>query len=299
MRKTASSLLLVAAYSLLGCLLSAGAVRAEPPRVTLRIASFNVRNGDLDKGEDGWAERAPHLMDQLKFLKADVICLQECLSYQRTDILKAFPTLAAFGESRSSDPDDEQCCILFSPQRFELRTNGTFWLNEGQIKGRPGWDAALPRIVTWACLYDKSAGRAFYVFNTHFDHAGVHARYESALQLVNAVQKEAYANGKPQPAIICGDLNAGEGSESTVLLTALYPDTYRVLHPEGKNVGTFHAFSGAQDGDKIDYILTSHDFELLSAKIDHWSYRDKTHARSVQRWPSDHFPVTAELAYLP
>lgn len=66
-------------------------------------------------------------------------------------------------------------------------------------------------------------------------------------------------------------------------------DTFRVLHPNEKAVGTFNGFKGRTKGSKIDYIFVCAEFQTLEAVIVRTS-RDG-------RYPSDHFPVTAELRF--
>jgi len=101
----------------------------------------------------------------------------------------------------------------------------------------------------------------------------------------------------PAPFIFMGDLNAAEDNPVIAYLngagdltdrsplTAV--DTFRVLHPEEKTVGTFNGFEGRVNGGKIDYIFVSPEFRTLEAAIVRTS-RDG-------RYPSDHFPVTAQL----
>jgi len=66
-------------------------------------------------------------------------------------------------------------------------------------------------------------------------------------------------------------------------------DTFRVLHPDANDVGTFNAFKGDKTGDKIDFILTTSDVQALDAQI----IRDNINGR----YPSDHFPITARLRF--
>src|SRR3546814_18126337 len=68
----------------------------------------------------------------------------------------------------------------YRPDRFSLLGSGTFWLSPTPDTPSKGWDAALPRIATWARLKDRSAAQNFLVVNTHFDHIGEVARVESA-----------------------------------------------------------------------------------------------------------------------
>jgi endonuclease/exonuclease/phosphatase family metal-dependent hydrolase len=62
-------------------------------------------------------------------------------------------------------------------------------------------------------------------------------------------------------------------------------DTFRVLHPDANDVGTFNSFKGDCAGEKIDFVLTTSDVQALDAQI----LRDSTDGR----YPSDHFPVVA------
>jgi endonuclease/exonuclease/phosphatase family metal-dependent hydrolase len=64
-------------------------------------------------------------------------------------------------------------------------------------------------------------------------------------------------------------------------------DSFRAVHPDATDTGTFSAFSGVTTGPKIDYIFVSPEVEVLEAAI----LRDH---RGGQ-FPSDHFPVTAKI----
>jgi endonuclease/exonuclease/phosphatase family metal-dependent hydrolase len=67
-------------------------------------------------------------------------------------------------------------------------------------------------------------------------------------------------------------------------------DTYRVLHPDEPEAGTFTAFKmGNTTGEKIDYVLVQPGTEVLGADIIRVS-RDG-------RYPSDHFPVAATIRF--
>jgi len=288
---------LLLALAICLCAGLAGPARAEAP-VRLKVASFNIRNGDLDSGQESWKNRGPAVIELIQQMKPDVLCLQECLSYQRDQILKALPGLYSIGEGRELDGSGEMCCILIDASRFDFSDTGTFWLNEERLRGLRGWDAALPRIVTYAHLYDKQARRGFYVYNTHFDHRGEEARYQSALQIMQTIDDMNQANGIGLPVIICGDLNAAAGSKTVALLSAYYQDCFGLLHPGEKDVGTFNGFEGRKDGARIDYVLANSEFKVHEARIVRTSYRVKTRAKSGPRWASDHFPVIAELEFI-
>jgi endonuclease/exonuclease/phosphatase family metal-dependent hydrolase len=95
--------------------------------------------------------------------------------------------------------------------------------------------------------------------------------------------------------ILTGDFNAGEANPAFGRLIAAdagaadhLRDTFRALHPDAEDVGTFNGFTGERSGEKIDAILVSGEWRVLEAGIDR--------AHDGERYPSDHFPVTAVVA---
>jgi endonuclease/exonuclease/phosphatase family metal-dependent hydrolase len=64
-------------------------------------------------------------------------------------------------------------------------------------------------------------------------------------------------------------------------------DTFRVLHPDANLAGTFNGFDGQRDGPKIDYVFVEPDTRVREAGI--------VHDNRDGRYPSDHYPVYAEI----
>ena len=103
----------------------------------------------------------------------------------------------------------------------------------------------------------------------------------------------AHANDNVQ--IVTGDFNVGEGNPALSTLTVpggngapAFLDTFRVLHADVKDAGTFSGFKFGTGGpDKIDYVLVQPGTEVMSAEIVRYSRNN--------RYPSDHFPVTARV----
>lgn len=97
--------------------------------------------------------------------------------------------------------------------------------------------------------------------------------------------------------MITGDFNIGEDNPALLYLQGKGTkacqvrtvDSFRVLHPDAAEVGTFHAFKGGTAGAKIDYILVPPAIKVLSAEI--------LHDRGDGHYPSDHFPVTATVRF--
>jgi len=93
--------------------------------------------------------------------------------------------------------------------------------------------------------------------------------------------------------LVLGDFNAGERSAPLATLLACgLRDSFRALHPDAREVGTFHAFRGGLAGEKIDHVLATHELEPVEAAI-------HSAPGANGRWPSDHHPVSAKFAWKP
>jgi endonuclease/exonuclease/phosphatase family metal-dependent hydrolase len=93
---------------------------------------------------------------------------------------------------------------------------------------------------------------------------------------------------------VTGDFNSTEETPQYRTLTAAddpslhLTDAYREVHPERKvDEASFHAFKGTREGLRIDWILHSPQWIAKGATIDH--------TQKDGHYPSDHYPVTAEL----
>ncbi len=268
----------------------------------LTVTTFNVRYGTADDGENRWERRRDLVFDVLRAQEADVVGLQEVLRFQLDEILAALPEYGAIGAGREDGrAAGEYAAILFRLDRFDVDTGGTFWLSPTpEVPGSTGWGNQIARICTWVSLVDRAAGGAVHVFNAHLDHESQRSRALAAELIVRRIA-ERYSD---DPVILLGDFNAGEENPVRRFLTGAIPraapgdaedpppqivlhDAFRALHSGASEVGTYHAFAGATDGDMIDAILVSPVFDVAAARI------DRT-ARGG-RYPSDHFPVTARL----
>lgn len=273
---------------------------ATPPMPALTVATFNVRYGTAPDGPNHWEHRWPLFGHTLQAIAADVFCLQEVLPFQLAHVHHVLPGYHAVGVSRNDGRrGGEMVPIVWRVDRFELIDAGHFWLGaEPHIPGVFGWDARHPRMVTWAALRFVRPPRAvFTVINTHFENRGSQnrgsvARAESAA----LIHRRVAALGPHMPVIVCGDFNSTENDPPYAALRQerLEPgdglrDAYRLMHPTPDPTadGTYHKFTGRQDVDRIDWVLVSRHWNVTAARIDHTSRGG--------RFPSDHFPVVAEL----
>jgi endonuclease/exonuclease/phosphatase family metal-dependent hydrolase len=262
---------------------------AAPPREPLAIMSFNIRYGTAKDGENAWPARRAMLFDLVRKEDADLIGLQEALDFQIDEIIAAVPVYAAVGVGRDDGGDKgELSAILFRKDRFRVAEAGTFWLSDTPtIPGSKSWGNNITRICTWARFVDRD-GRGFYHYNVHLDHQSQPSRERSTILLRGRIDTRSVS---PDPVIVTGDFNVGEGNPAIAALigpkgSAPFVDTFRALHPDETDAGTFSGFTFGNIGrDKIDYVLVQPGTEVMRAAINRFSRDD--------RYPSDHFPVTA------
>jgi endonuclease/exonuclease/phosphatase family metal-dependent hydrolase len=260
----------------------------------LRVMTFNIRNSNAKDGADHWEHRKELFAKTVRDFDPDLLGTQEVVADQFDALGTMFPTYTAVGVARDDGKrEGEWSAIYYRTSRFEALNSGNFWLSETPEKvGSISWDAACTRICTWARLRDRASGKEFLYANTHFDHKGSVARLESA----RLIRKQLPSLAKGSPVILIGDFNCIEDDEPYRLLTESdgepgvpLLDTYRVVHPvRGKDEASFHGFKGNVVGSRIDWILASRPFKATAAEI--------VHARNG-RLPSDHYPVTAVLAF--
>lgn len=255
----------------------------------IRVMSFNIRYNEPRDGVDAWPNRKQKVADVIRFHKADLIGVQEAQIGQLEDIENLLPAFAWCGVGRTDGKrDGEFSAILYRKERFKLIECKTFWLSETpEIAGSKGWDAAFPRIVTWAKFRDARSKKTFHHFSTHFDHMGVKARTESAKMIIGRIRDAA---GKSR-SILTGDLNVKEDTEAYKTLQAadsgLKDAKYLSKNGHFGGTSTFNAFKDMVPAMKIDYVFVSSGVTVFEHGVlsDNWD----------GLWASDHLPVLAEV----
>ena len=251
----------------------------------LTVMSFNIRYGTANDGDDHWLKRREQLFALLREQQADVVGLQEALHGQIDEILQAVPGYDYVGVGRGDGRRaGEYAAILYRTVRLRPRRSDTFWFSDtpGVVKST-SWGNQIERVSTWAYFEDRE-GPSFYFFNVHLDHQSQPSRERSVALLLERIG----ARDPKAPVVVTGDFNAGEDNAAAVAMRVSFVDTFRVRHPDAKEVGTFNGFKpGQTTGDKIDFVFVEPGTEVLDAAIVRTS-RDG-------RYPSDHFPVTARI----
>lgn len=260
----------------------------------LRVMSFNVRYGTARDDDNSWPNRRQFVIETIRANNPDVIGLQEVLEFQARELREALPDYGFVGVGRDDGVNQgEFVPVMYRKTLLQPVDCGYCWLSpQPDCPGVKGWDAACPRMLTWVRLgFRRSPLNSVHVINTHFDHVGQRARLGSA----RVIRRMTDALGG-KPVIVTGDFNCGPGSPPYEVLTgdrgnlAELHDAHAALGLAETDVGTYHGFQGKRSGQRIDLVLFNRRFEPLDSTIDRRTFE--------QRYPSDHFPVTATLRLL-
>ncbi|MBA9075842.1 DUF6528 family protein [Rufibacter quisquiliarum] len=259
------------------------------------IATFNVRVA-VDGGNKAWSVRRPLVRDLIRKYDFDIWGSQEANGNQITHLANDLPEYNKIGTGRDDDGTgpgtSEHSALFYKKQRFAALASGQFWLAPGAPTTKPAnkpWGTSFYRIATFARLRDRYTGEIFWVFNAHFDHASENARVNSANLMLAQIAEKA----GNEPAILLGDLNAGQNQDPYLILhnSALLSDAYQVV-PAAKRYaparGTTNGFDLNNTGNRrIDHIMPTATWQVYSHNV-------LTDAPN-SILPSDHYPVLVEM----
>lgn len=254
----------------------------------ISVMSFNIRYGIAEDGANSWERRKERVIERIRSGNPDLLGMQECRDDAQAEFIKNnLQDYHFYGVPRGGGDQTalEMAPVLFRKSSFQPVKSGCFWLSTTpQIPGSKSWGSVFARTVTWVQLLHRPSGREIVFLNTHFDYQP--SAIDAAARLL---KQHAAAMALELPTIVTGDFNAEKNSAAYLHLTQdkKLLDAYRQVHPGGENEATFHGFGQPDELAVIDWILVSDHFAVLAAAV------DDHHAGSL--YPSDHYPVLAEL----
>jgi endonuclease/exonuclease/phosphatase family metal-dependent hydrolase len=271
----------------IACTISWFGFPADVAAQSLTVATYNIRYDNPRDSGNLWKDRNLFVASLIRYHGFDLFGTQEGLINQLQDLSAALREYSFYGRGREDGlSGGEHSAIFYRKDRFDVLRSGDFWLSETPDVPGPGWDASLNRICSWLRLKDKRSGAVFFVFNAHYDHRGIKARIESSRLVMQKIRSIA---GK-DPVIFMGDLNGGRDSEwylefaKSDLLTDAYGRAMLAYEPNG----SFNSFrTDAVGKDVIDHIFITRQFSVRR-----WAVLTDTY---TGKFPSDHFPVAADL----
>ena len=247
----------------------------------IAVLSYNIRYNSSGDGLDVWDLRKNELINQIKQLDPISFGVQEATLTQMKDLEAGLSDYDYVGVGRDDGATKgEFSAIFYKSSEMKVLQENTFWLSETPEKVSVGWDAALPRIFTYAKFELMASKKQFWHFNTHFDHLGEIARAESAKLIVSKIADLASSG---DAVVLSGDFNAEPHEEPILVLNHSFEDPTDRVKLQGP-VGTFSGFQlNAPLERRIDYIFTKN----MEVK----TYRHLDTKRANGRWISDHLPV--------
>ena len=292
-------------------LITVSSLFADEP---IRVLSINVRCSTANDGVNSWLNRRDFMTDLILEGDYDFIGTQETVMNlipelnQVKFIASKLPRYGYFGRSREVLPNVGEAMVIFYKKnrwKIDPREHKTFWLSATPNIAGSKTDpmAGCPRSVTVALFHElknkRPTGRKIYIYNTHFDHRSEEAQQRAAKQLMEHIAKR---KNRDIPVLVMGDMNCGEQSPAirlmkgdTVVLdnnewrsSYRLVDTFRVVHPNATDVGTFNGFKASNES-KIDYIFISRGLKTISAEI--------IRTQREGRYPTDHFPINAVISW--
>jgi endonuclease/exonuclease/phosphatase family metal-dependent hydrolase len=271
-------------------------------RRRIRVMSFNVRGSFRDRAKtNAWDNRAPLNVETIVRWAPGLIGFQELQKGNLETYQKRLPQYAhVLGPRYGNRAPYDFNAIFFDPKRLELLDSGGFWLSETPQRYSASWGTKVVRSANWVRLRCSGTGLTFLHLNTHLDHVNRLARVEGSHLIL---RKLAVLLGDELPAVVTGDFNSRPGTPVyRNFIEGGFVDTYLAAgHRDTVDANTFHAFKGTRYRDarpgprprRLDWILLK-DPRRRIRTVSHSIVRDHDEESGV--YPSDHYPVLAELA---
>ena len=254
------------------------------------LATYNIRYATKeDEGTgNGWDKRKRHVVGLIKDHDMDVVGTQEGDNLQIQYMAEQLHKYAHTKEGYGSESGSHNAAIFYKKEKFTLLDQGHFWMSETPEVKSKGWDASDYRITNWVKLQDKTTGKEFFFFNTHFYWRKQVAKEMSGV-LIASKMREIAGN---TPIICVGDFNSLPESKQIQDIEKELTDSYKrsPIH-QNKVVGTGFpggVFTGVSDK-RIDYVFVSKEVDVHSYEADNATYDEN-------RYPSDHLPIIVTLS---
>lgn len=262
-------------------------------QMPLRVMTFNIRYGTAPDGKNSWQHRKELAAETIRKIDPDILGMQECLEMQKDFLATALPGYEAYGIGREKNGKGEMAAVMYKKDILQPIDKGYYWLSETpDVPGSMGWDAQCTRITTWIRFKHLPTKREFLYLNTHFDHKGETARINSA-NMVTERYKDENA-----PIILTGDFNvpAENSTPYETLKNAGFDDAWVAA---AKKDGPSQTFGGYKPPDpeksgRIDWIMYR---AAPGAGKTVVPYCATVTYNDSGRFPSDHYPVYAELVF--
>lgn len=300
-------LILICAIILSGCV-----GEKQLPNEPLKLMSFNMAFCRDSKDLKIWEQRKDIIMPVLKSYDVDICACQEPYAFQIKYLAKQTSEYEYVGTLSGDETPDKYASrpekyhkrhlvlpnmnnpIWYKKDKFQVLESGKFWYSKTPDKQSGAWEEDRwdgERTCVWAKFRQRSNGREFYVFNSHWLVARNETDVES-LKSAKLLLKKINEIAKNKTFFITGDFNATDSYDSIKALKSSgflksAKDCAKITDLTPK--ATFVGFNGERNTGKIiDHIFASCDVSVETFRIDN-SYKLSTDGKKI--YPSDHLPI--------
>lgn len=251
----------------------------------VRIMSYNLRClNPMDLGKKTWFYRADLIIKSIEKEQPGIIGFQEATKWQYfylCDTLSSYDSVITY---RDNAFNSEGCPIFYRSDMYTLINKGSFWLSETPDVMSKSWGAQFNRVCSYVILKDNATETEFVVFNTHLSHVSDEAR-------INGIQVvlDKIAEFGSLPAVLMGDLNAEEDSETYRSATVNFLDA-KYQTENTMTSCTYQNWGKQLDHECIDYVMISKE----GLKVNSYKVVTDTYD-SV--YSSDHFPLSVSISF--
>lgn len=250
----------------------------------IKVMSYNLRcYTPSDLGDKNWYNRAHYIIETIDKAQPSIIGFQEITVFQYNYLVECMPGFDSVITYRDNIPlFAEGCPIFYRTDLYDLIDKGSFWLSETPEVMSKDWDSFCYRICSYVILKDKATDKEFVVFNTHLDHVSDLARINGIKVVLDKIEEFGSI-----PALLIGDLNAEEDSETYLSATKVFDDT-KYMTENTMTSCTYQNWGQSLDRNCIDYILSSktgfnvEKYDVITDTFD-------------GVYSSDHFPLMSTL----
>jgi endonuclease/exonuclease/phosphatase family metal-dependent hydrolase len=273
--------------------------------------TFNIKGSfSIKDGLNAWQQRSQLNVQTIKHARPDIIGFQE---FQGGNLKTYKECLPEYQYILGPHIDDIEPytynAIAWNPARFTLIDAGGFWLSTTPERMSSDWESACTRVAHWTKLHCIQTNADMIHVNTHLDHISEQARQEGGKLILRKLTELGFA---ALPTVLTGDFNSSRWlPDYDVHIAPVATDaTYRIFQDNGfvdtyvaagqqdsSVSNTFHAFEGSQYTPAHFYMTWRIDWILFRDSTHHLKTNSCTiiHDAQPPLYPSDHYPVLAEL----
>ncbi len=263
----------------------------------INVMQFNIRylNSD-DTGDTHWTVRKNAVKAMVNDISPDVISINEARTAQRTDLKTLLPQYTLIEVPNTGTSSGGNVNMMFLTDKFKLLESKSFYLSATPNKQSYTWDSTQKQyhVCLWAHLEDRSTGKDFYAFATHYNlgstDVDIAAKTNSTNLILSRIE-EVVGTNTSAPVFVMGDMNASiESNDSrSVSLKPYLENGFKNARTSALSKDDTVSYNGFTD--KTRDQKSNIDF-IFYKNVTGMTFRTVTQSYNGVKYVSDHWPIT-------